>query len=53
MARTAMDNAVKIKIYALYNQGVTTASIGERCGLSRDYIADIVRKMKLKNSEIK
>jgi transposase len=53
MARSAMDNAVKIKIYALYNQGVSTASIAARFGLSRGYIADIVRKIKLKNSEIK
>ena len=53
MARSAMDNAVKIKIYALYSQGVSTASIAERFGLSRQHIADIVRKMKLKNSKIK
>jgi Mor family transcriptional regulator len=48
MARTAMDSGKKIKIYSLYNQGVPTASIAARFGLSRQHIADIVRKIKIK-----
>jgi Mor family transcriptional regulator len=51
MARSPMDNAVKIKIYALYNQGVSTNNIAARFGLSRQHIADVVRKTKLKHGK--
>lgn len=51
MARSAMDSAKRIKIYTLYNQGVPTANIAERFCLSRDYVAQIVRKMKIKNGK--
>lgn len=51
MARTAMDQAKKIKIFALYNQGIPTTSIAERFCLSRDYVGDLVRKMKVKDGE--
>jgi transposase len=47
MARPAMDDAKKLKIYSLYNDGIPTASIAQRFGLSRDHVGDIVRKMRL------
>jgi hypothetical protein len=47
MARSAMDNSKKLKIYSLYNDGLPTSRIAERFCLSRDYVGDIVRKMKL------
>jgi DNA-binding transcriptional regulator LsrR (DeoR family) len=47
MARTPMDSSKKIKIYSLYLDGVTTANIADRFGLSRDHVSDIIRKIKL------
>ena len=46
MGRSAMDNAKKLKIYSLYNDGLPTSRIAERFCLSRDYVGDIIRKMK-------
>jgi Mor family transcriptional regulator len=46
-----MDSAKKVKIYALYNDGVTTANIAERFCLTRNYVADVVRKMKQKKAK--
>jgi DNA-binding transcriptional regulator LsrR (DeoR family) len=51
MARNPMDKAKKIKIFALYNEGIPTANIAERFGLSRDYVGDLVRKMRVKDGQ--
>ena len=47
MARPPMEQGKKIKIYSLYLEGIPTASITQRFGLSREYVGDIVRKMRL------
>ena len=51
MARTAIDDAKKIKIYTLYNQGIETAMLAERFGVSRRWINNILLKMKVKHGE--
>jgi DNA-binding transcriptional regulator LsrR (DeoR family) len=50
MARTPMERGKKIKI-SLYLDGIPTASIAQRFGLSRDYVGDIVRKMRLEHGD--
>ena len=41
-----MDSAVRIKIYTLYLEGIPTANIAERFGLSSRQITHVVRQMK-------
>jgi DNA-binding CsgD family transcriptional regulator len=46
-----MDSAKKTKIYSLYSEGLPTASIAERFGLSRRYVNYTIRKMRLARGE--